>query len=167
MQENAIAGLLFRSVTGMPRLTLALVVLALLALAAAMSYTGFLVVGALADLLGTSRFLAGLLLGALFARFPSIRQGKLRLVGLLPALARRPLILTLLALCLVRFVMAGAYVPALFTGFTTTFVLVYPWLKKIVLARIAASVMRFAAGGRGAARIDDKVIEGEFREKKG
>ena len=151
----------------MPRLTVALVLLVLLALAATMSYTGFLAVGALADLLGTSRFLAGLLLGGLFARFPSIRQGKLRLIGLLPQGARRPLVLTLLALCLLRFVTAGAGVAAGFTALTASFILAYPWLKKALLARMSAAVMQFAAGRNGAGRIDDNVIEGEFRERKG
>ena len=71
----------------------------LFALAGTMAYTGFLVVGVLADQLGTGRFVAGLLLGVLFARFPWISKGKPRIVGLLPKPVRRPLIVGILALC--------------------------------------------------------------------
>ena len=65
----------------MPKLMSAVVLLVLAALAGTMTYTAFLVIGVLADHLGTSRFIAGLLLGGLFARFPWIRKGKLRIVG--------------------------------------------------------------------------------------
>lgn len=151
----------------MPKLTIAAVLLVLVTLAATFSYTGFLVVGVLADLLGTGHFIAGLLLGGLFARFPSTRDGRLRLVGLLPTAARRPLILGMLLLCVARFLFDGDVVPAMFTGLTAVFLLGFPWLKKSVLARLSASVMQFAAGRNGAGRIDDNVIEGEFRETKG
>ena len=69
-----------------PKLTLAIALLLLAALAGTMTYTGFLVVGVLAAHLDTSRFLAGLLLAALFARFPWISKGKL---GSSPAGARQ------------------------------------------------------------------------------
>jgi len=151
----------------MPKLTIAAVLLVLVALAATMSYTGYLVVGVLADLLGTGRVIAGLLLGVLFARFPSTRGGRLHLVGLLPTAARRPLILGILMLCLARFLFDGADVSAIVTAFTATFLVVYPWLKKAVLARVSSSVMQFAAGRNGAVPVDDNVIEGEFRETKG
>ena len=75
-----------------PKLVIAIALLMLAALAGAMTYTGFLVVGVLADYLGTGRVLAGLMLGALFARFPWISKGGLRIVGLLPKIVRRPLI---------------------------------------------------------------------------
>ena len=81
---------------GRPRLTIAAVLLVLAALAATMTYTGYQVVGVLAEQAGTSRFVAGLLLGILFARFPWVSNGKPRIVGLLPKPLRRPLIATLL-----------------------------------------------------------------------
>jgi hypothetical protein len=137
----------------------------LAALASTMTYTGFLVVGVLAEYLGTGRVMAGLLLGALFARFPWMSKGKLRIVGLLPKPARRPLILAILALCLLHFLRQGNYVPALFTGFATAFLLTYPWLRRAIFDRILSSVFKFA-GRNPFKRTDDKVIEGEFREKK-
>jgi hypothetical protein len=139
--------------------------LVLAALASTMTYTGFLVVGVLADYLGTGRFLAGLLLGGLFARFPWIRKGKLRIVGLLPKPVRKPLIVGILALCLVHFAWREEYVAALFTGFAAAFLLVYPWLRRAIFDRMLSSVFTFT--GRTASRsADGKVIEGEFREKK-
>ena len=149
----------------MPKLTIAVVVLVLAALASTMTYTGFLVIGVLAEYLGTSRFIAGLLLGVLFARFPAIRNGKLRLVGLLPKPVRRPLIVSILALCLVHFLSQGDYVPAAFTGFVTAFVLTFPWLRRKIFDRILASVFKFT-GKQPPQRADDTVIEGEFRERK-
>lgn len=149
----------------MPRLALAVVVLALAALAGTLTYTGYLVVGVLADYLGTGRVMAGLLLGILFARFPKISNRKLRLVGLLPTPVRRPLIVSLLALCLVTFLVRGDYVPAAFTGFATAFLLTYPWLRRAMFDRMLSSVFKFT-GKSPRKRTDDTVIEGEFREKK-
>jgi hypothetical protein len=131
-----------------------------------MTYTGFLVVGVLADQLGTGRVMAALLLGGLFARFPWIRKGKLRIVGLLPKPVRRPLIVSVLALCLVNFLSRGEYVPALFTGFATAFLLTYPWLRRTLFDRMLSSVFKFAAGQNPLKSTDDTVIDGEFREKK-
>ena len=139
--------------------------LLLAALAGTMTYTGFLVIGVLAAHLGTSRFLAGLLLAVLFARFPSIGKGKLRVVGLLPKPVRRPLMAGILALCLLNFVWLGDSVSAIFTGFTLAFLLGYPWLRRILFDRIVASASRFS-GRRPANDSDDMVIDGEFREKK-
>jgi hypothetical protein len=150
----------------MPRLTLAIVVLALAALASTMTYTGFLVVGVVADHLGTSRAMAGLLLGVLLARFPWFSKGKLRTVGLLPKPARRPVIVSLLALCLFSFLARGVYVPALFIGFATAFILFFPWLRRAMFGRLLSSVFKFAAGGHPPSRTDGKVIDVEFREKK-
>lgn len=132
-----------------------------------MTYTGYLVIGELAHHLGTGRVMAGLLLGVLFARFPSISKGRLRLVGLLPQPVRRPLIVSLLALCLLSFLSRGEHVPALFTGLTTAFLLAYPWLRKTVFDRLRSSFTRFTPGrqARQSAN-DDTVIEGEFRERK-
>ena len=149
----------------MPKLTIAVALFVLAALASAMTYTGFLVVGVLADHLGTGRVMAGLLLGGLFARFPWIRKGKLRIVGLLPKPVRRPLIVSLLALCLLNFLSRGEYVPAVFTGFTTAFLLTYPWLRRAIFDRILSSVFKFA-GQHLPKSTGDTVIDGEFREKK-
>jgi hypothetical protein len=137
----------------------------LAALAGTMAYTGFLVIGVLADYLGTGRFVAGLLLGVLFARFPWIRKGKLRVVGFLPKPVRRPLIVSILALCLWTFLSRGDYVPAVFTGFATAFVLTFPWLRRAIFDRILSSVFKFT-GKPPSDSIDDTVIDGEFREKK-
>jgi hypothetical protein len=137
----------------------------LAALASTMTYTGFLVVGVLADQLGTSRAVAGLLLGSLFARFPWMVKGKLRIVGLLPKPARRPLIVSILALCLSNFLWRGEYVPALFTGFATAFLLTYPWLRRALFDRTFSSFFKFT-GFSAPKSTGGTVIEGEFREKK-
>lgn len=131
-----------------------------------MTYTGFLVIGRLAEQLGTGRVVAGLLLGGLLARFPWISKGKLRLVGLLPKPVRRPFIVSLLALCLLSFLWRGEYVPASFTGFTTAFLLAYPWLRRALFERMRSLVVRSVPGRNPPGGTDDTVIEGEFREKK-
>lgn len=137
----------------------------LAALAGTITYTGFLVVGVLADYLGTGRVIAGLLLGVLFARFPWISKGKPRIVGLLPKPVRRPLVVGMLAVCLVNFLSRGEYVPALFTGFVAAFLLAYPWLRRAIFDRILSSVFKFT-GQNPRNSTDDKVIDGEFRERK-
>lgn len=137
----------------------------LAALAGTLTYTGFLVVGVLADYLDTNRIVAGLLLGVLFARFPKISNGRLRIVGLLPQPVRRPLIASILALCLVTFLARGDYVPVMFTGVATAFLLAYPWLKRAIVDRISSSVFTFAGRNRPQST-DDMVIDGEFKEKK-
>jgi hypothetical protein len=149
----------------MPKLTIAVALSVLAALAGTMTYTGYLVVGVVADHLGTGRAMAGLLLGGLFARFPWIDKGKPRIVGLLPKPARRPLIAGLLVFCLSGFLWRGDYVPAAFTGFATAFLLTYPWLRRAIFDRMFSSVFKFA-GRKPPGRIDDTVIDGEFRERK-
>ncbi|NNG24721.1 hypothetical protein [Telluria aromaticivorans] len=144
---------------------IAVALLGLAALASTMTYTGFLVVGVLADYLGTGRVIAGLLLAGLFARFPWISNGKLRIVGLLPKPARRPLIVGILALCLLNFLWRGEYVPAGFTGFALAFLLTYPWLRRAIFNRMVSSVYKFT-GQKPSKSTDDTVIEGEFKEKK-
>lgn len=146
----------------MPRLVLALALCVLAALAGTLTYAGYLVVGVLADYLGTGRFLAGLLLGALFARFPRISDRKLRLVGLLPKPARRPLMAGLLALCFLHLLARGEYVPAGFIGFTTAFLLAYPWLRRALVDRLLSAVFP-SAGRKFSRRTDDSVIDGEFK----
>lgn len=129
-----------------------------------MTYTGFLVVGVLAEYLGTSRAVAGLLLAGLFARFPWISKGKLRIRGLLHKPVRRPLMVGLLAFCLLSFLLRSEYLPAAFTGFTTAFLLTYPWLRRAVSDRMLSPAFKFAGRNRGEST-DDRVIDGEFREK--
>lgn len=151
---------------GRPRSTIGLALLVLATLAATMTCTGYLVVGVLADYLGTSRFLAGLLLAGLFARFPWMSRGKVRIVGLLPKPVRLPFMATLLALCLLRFLTQGDAMPAVCTGVTMLFVLGFPWLKRRLFARLSSSVANFAAGRTAPGVTDDTVIDGEFRERK-
>jgi len=148
-----------------PKLTIAVVLLVLAALASTLTYTGFLVIGVLADHLGTGRVTAGLLLGVLFARFPWISKGKLRIVGLLPKPVRRPVMAGILALCLLDFLWQSDYVPALFTGFTLAFLLTFPWLRRAMFDRMLSSVFK-STGRKPSRNTDDTVIEGEFREKK-
>jgi hypothetical protein len=148
-----------------PKLASAVALLVLAALASTITYTSFLVVGVLAGYLDTSRAMAGLLLGGLFARFPWISKGKFRIVGLLPKPLRRPLIISLLALCCVHFLWRADYVSAAFTGFVTAFLVTYPWLRRTIFDRMTSSVFKFA-GQRPASRTDATVIDGEFREKK-
>ena len=148
----------------MPKLAIAVALLVLTALASTMTYAGFLVVGVLADHLGTGRAVAGLLLGALLARFPWISKGKLRIVGILPKPFRRPLIVGLLALCLLNFVAQAAYTPAVVTGFASAFLLAFPWFRRTMFDRLLSSVGMFT-GRTPPQRPDDKVIDVEFREK--
>ncbi|SEO54667.1 hypothetical protein SAMN05428959_109211 [Duganella sp. CF517] len=149
----------------MPKLTAAVAFCVLAALAGTMAYTGFLVVGVLADLLGTGRFVAGLLLGIVFARVPWIRNGRPRIVGLLPKPVRRPLIAGILVFCLVHFVGKGDEVAALVTGVTTVFLVTLPWLRRAIFDRLLGSVFKFT-GRNPAQPTDDTVIDGDFREKK-
>ncbi len=149
-----------------PRLSIAVALVALVALAGMMTYTGFLVVGVLAEYLGTGRFVAGLLLGALFARFPWIRKGQLRTVGLLPKPLRRPIIASLLALCLFTFLTRGEYTPAAFIAFATVFLLAFPWVRRVIFDRMVAAVFKSAAGQNPSNYTDDNVIEGQFTERK-
>jgi hypothetical protein len=153
-------------VIGRPKLTIAAALLLLATLAATMTYTGFLVIGILSDYLGTSRFVTGLLLGAVFARFPWISRGKPRIVGLLPKPIRLPLMASLLALCLVRLLTQGDLMSALCAGVTLAFILGFPWLKNRLFARMSSSVANFAAGRNTPVTADNTVIEGEFREMK-
>lgn len=164
-RSTQILRFLIRTAIRTPKLTAAAALLLLVALASTMTYTGFLVIGVLADYLGTGRVIAGLLLGVLLARFPKVSKGKLRLVGLLPKPVRRPLVVGLLALCMLHFLSRGEYVPAGFTGFTTAFVLTMPWLRRAMYDRMLSSFYTFT-GRRPPTRSDDTVIDAEFRERK-
>ena len=148
-----------------PKLAGAVVLLVLAALASTITYTGFLVVGVLAEYLGTGRTIAGLLLGGVFARFPWISKGRFRIAGLLPKPVRRPLIISLLALCAIHFLAHGAYVHAAFPGFAIAFLLTFPWLRRAMFDRMVPSVFQFA-GKNPPTSTGDGVIDGEFREIK-
>ena len=149
-----------------PKSTAAAALLALAALASTLTYTGFLVVGVLADHLGTGRLMAGLLLGGLFARFPWISKGKLRTVGLLPKLFRRPLLVSLLALSMLSFLSRGEYVPATFTCFAAAFLLTYPWMRRAIFGRVVSSIFKSPTDQTRPKSTDGSVIDVEFREKK-
>ncbi|WP_220809238.1 hypothetical protein [Noviherbaspirillum aridicola] len=149
-----------------PRTAAAILLLMLVALAGTLSYAGFIVVGTLAGYLGTSRFLAGLLLGVLFARIPWVAQGKLRTVGLLPRTARRPVMLALLVLALATCLYRGQIVAALFPGFASGFLLAYPRMRTAFVRRTLASLFRPRGDSPPSPRADDGVIDVEFREKK-
>jgi hypothetical protein len=149
-----------------PKIAGAVLLLALVALASTMSYVGFLVVGVLSDYLGTGRIVTGLLLGILFARLPLIRQGKLRTVGLLPRPARRPVIVVLLAFCLLIHFQRGALVPMLALGFAIFFLLAYPRIRKMVVDRAFASVFGSLFKPGQPKSNDASVIDVDFREKK-
>lgn len=149
-----------------PKLTIAFALLALVALAGTMTYAGFLVVGVIADYLGTGRTVAGLLLGILFARIPRLSQGKLRTVGLLPKIARRPIMVSLLALCIANFLLRGEYVSVVFTGFAMVFLLTFPWMKRAVSKRMLSSFFKSTPTQNRQKDTDDMVIDVEFRERK-
>lgn len=148
-----------------PKLTLAVALFVLAALASLLTYTGYLVVGVLADYLGTGRGTAGLLLAAVFARFPWVSKNGLRIVGVLPEPVRRPLTMSLLALCCLHFLWWGEYVPAACTGFATIFFLTFPWLRRAVFGRVFSPFFKFA-GQNSPKSTDDNVIDVEFTEKK-
>ena len=150
----------------MPRLTIAVTLFVLAALAGTLTYTGFLVVGVLAHHLDISRFFAGLLLGVLFARVPWLIAGKLRTVGLLPKFLRRPVTLGLLALGLSHFLAQGDNVSAAFMGLTAAFLLAFPWLKRAVWGRTVGSFFPFPGKRTPPARNDGSVIDVQFTEKK-
>lgn len=149
-----------------PRLATAVALLALAALASTMTYSVFLVVGVVADYLGTGRVVAGLLLGGLFARFPWFSKGKLRTVGLLPKLLRRPIMVSLFALCLLSFLSRGEYVPAVFTGFSLAFLLTFPWMRRAIFGQVLSSLFGSTIKQNRQENTDGTVIDVEFREKK-
>ena len=148
-RSTQIIRLLVSTVIGKPRLTISIALLLLATLAATLTYCGVLVIGVLTDYLGTSRFVTGLLLGALFAEFPWISNGKPRLAGLLLKPVRLPLMAGLLALCLLLFFTQQDVVPATRIGVTLAFLLGFPWLKRRLLVLVSSSVFNFAAGRKG------------------
>jgi hypothetical protein len=164
-RSTQILRFLVKAAMHMPKLTIAGALLALAALASTMTYTGFLVVGVVADYLGTGRVVAGLLLGGLFARFPWISKGKFRMAGLLPKLVRRPVIVGLLALCWLSFLARGEYMPSLLIGFATALVLAWPWMRRAIFGHMVSSIFKSPAHRNPPESVDDMVIDVEFREK--
>lgn len=150
----------------MPRFAALVFLLTLAALSSCISYAGYLVLGVIADFLGTGRFAAGLLFGALFARLPWISQGKLGTVGLLPRRARRPVMLVLLMWCIASLLYRSEIGSAVFPGFAAAFLLAFPWLRQKALDHIRSFLqgsMRSPAR-RGAS--DPGIIDVEVHEKK-
>jgi len=150
----------------MPKLAIAAALLALAALAGALSYAVYLAVDVLAGYLGTSRFVAGLLLGVFFARLPWIDGGRLRTIGLLPKRARIPVMVSLLALCLLSFFYRGEVVPVLFLGFAATFLLACRWMKKAIISRTLSLFFKPTVQPNRPGSMDNDVIDVEFQEKK-
>lgn len=149
-----------------PKLAIAIFLLALVALASTLSYTGFLVVSAVAEHLGTGRLMAGLLLGIVFARLPSIKEGKLRTIGLLPKRMRLPAMVALLAFCLLSYAYRGDVMPVLFLTFAAAFLLLYPRVRDLLVGRVITSLFKSSSGHGQPRNADDRVIDVEFREKK-
>ncbi|MFC7513622.1 hypothetical protein ACFQUU_01250 [Herbaspirillum sp. GCM10030257] len=150
----------------MPKLAIAVLILVLVAIAGTISYAGYLVVGIVADYLGTGRFVAGLLLGGLFARLPYISQGKLRTIGLLPKHARRPVLLALLAVCLLTLLYRGALVPSLFLGLAVGYLLAYRWMRQAFINRALSSLFGSSLDPARPMSTDATIIDVEVREKK-
>ena len=150
----------------MPKLAIAMLILVLAAIAGTISYAGYLVVGIVSDYLGTGRFVAGLLLGVLFARLPYISQGKLRTIGLLPKHTRRPVLIALLAVCLLTLLYRGELVPALFPGLAISYLLAYRWLRQAFLNRALSSLFGSSLDPARPMRTDATIIDVEVREKK-
>lgn len=166
MQETDILRFLIQTAVRVPKFTIAVALLVLIALASTMTYVGFQVVGVVAELLGTGRVIAGLLLGLVFARFPRFSGGKLSTVGLLPKVARRPIMLSLLAFCMASFFMRGDYVPAGFIGFAAVFLLTFPWLRRRMMGRLMSNIFKPPMDQARPRNDDDNVIDVEFKEKK-
>lgn len=156
----------------MPKLAIAALLLVLVALASTTTYAGYLVVGVVSGYLGTGRVVAGLLLGALFARLPWIYQGKLRTVGLLPKNARLPVLAALLAFCLLNFLYRGDMVPVLFLGLAASFVLGYRRMRQTLVKRAFSSFFESFGSVESPPDptrrkdADKTIIDVEFREKK-
>ena len=168
-RSNSILALLVNIVMRTPRLALAALLLALVALAGTSTYAGYLVIGMVAEYLGSGHFVAGLLLGILFFRLPKVRDGKLLTVGLLPKRARLPAVLALLAVCLTLHAQQREMVPAVFLGLAAVFLVTFRWMRQAVVKRVKSMVLspdRNERENTAVKRIDPSVIDVEFREKK-
>ena len=149
----------------MPRLAIAVVLLALVTLAGISTYAGYLVVGMLADYLGSGRFVAGLLLGALFVRLPHVRDGKLRTIGLLPKKARLPIVLMLLAVCLIQHAVQRNALPVLALGLAASVLLTFRWIRQTLINRVSV-FLKPTREPAAPKSVDPTIIDVDFREKK-
>jgi hypothetical protein len=150
----------------MPKLAFAMLILVLATIAGTISYTGYLVVGIVSDYLGTGRFVAGLLLGALFARLPYISQGKLRTIGLLPKHARRPVLVALLAVCLLTLLYRAELVSSVFLALAVSYLLAYRWMRQAFVNRALSSLFGSSLDPARPTSTDATIIDVEVREKK-
>ena len=168
-RSNSILAVLVNIVMRTPRLALAALLLALVALAGTSSYAGYLVIGMVADYLGTGHFVAGLLLGILFLRLPKIRDGTLQTVGLLPKRARLPVVLGLLVVCLALHVQQREAVPVVLLALAAVVLLTFRWMRQAAVKRVTSFVARPDLDERAdttVKRIDPDILDVEFREKK-
>ncbi|NEX61911.1 hypothetical protein [Noviherbaspirillum galbum] len=171
MKTSNLLSLLGMAAVQSPRKVIALVLLALIAVAMTFSYVGYLVITMLSLQFDTSRFLAGLMLGVLFARFPRVREGKLGTIGLLPKPARQPVMAAILVFCLLRYLQGGQAGEAAAIGVGLLLILGFAALRKKLAGRFnafKADVFTQPQGNGAArgARVDHDVIDVEFREKK-
>ncbi|MBC7416339.1 MAG: hypothetical protein H7327_15535 [Herminiimonas sp.] len=135
-------------------------------MAATSAYAGYLVIGVIAAYLDTGRFVAALILAVVFARFPHVRQGKLRTIGLLPKAARLPVMVTLLALCMGSYLSRGEMVPVAVLGLAAAIVLTFRWIRLTVVNRVTSMLFRQPGPQADRRRIDPTIIDAEFRETK-
>jgi hypothetical protein len=166
LQEKNILSVLLQFAMRLPRLAIAVLVLALIVVIGILAYATFLVIGTVAEYLGTSRFVAGLMLGVLFARIPWVRQGKLRTVGLLPKAARQPAVISLLALCSLHFLLQDDFGRMTFLGFAAIIPLAFQRMKKRLISRVLSPFLRPSPNTARPQREDENIIDAEFREKK-
>lgn len=149
----------------MPRLVITTLLLVLVAFAGISTYAGYLVVGMIADYVGSGRFVAALLLGALFVRLPLVRDGKLRTIGILPKKVRLPAMLVLLAVCLIQHAFQRDALPVLALGLAATVPLTFRWIRQKLINRMSVFFKPTRAPAAPKS-VDPSVIDVDFREKK-
>jgi peptidoglycan/LPS O-acetylase OafA/YrhL len=150
----------------MPKLSIAALLLALIAISGTMTYAGYLVLDTVSGYLGISRFVTGLLIGILFARLPRMTNGKFHTVGLLPKQARLPIMLALLAVCLFVFLARGDILPALIVGLAAALLLSLRWMRQLFTRRVLEPFFQRPQDPAHARSTDQTIIDVEFREKK-
>jgi len=155
----------------MPKLTITVAIVLLLILAGISGYAGYLVVGVVAGYLDIGRILTGILLSILFIRLPRLRQGKLSTIGILPKIARLPIVATLAALSTLHYFNQDDIAAVVCLILATTFFLVFRWLKLTLSSRLSSLFAKPGFGfGRSrsasAEKADPSIIDMEFREKR-
>ena len=143
-----------------------LALLLLVALGTVSTYAGYHVIGMVGTLLGIGRFLAALLLVVLFARLPRLRNGKFSTVGLLPKIARSPVMFALLGGSLAHYVFRNDMTPALFIGLAIILLLAYRWMRQTLVQRFRAAFLKVRPDPIRPANDESSVIDVDFREKK-